>query len=189
MMEDIEGGETTYRQGVLIPRRSERQTARIGVQHGSLGRAMRSATGMRVAREGGREALLYRRGATQTTSAGRGDAPASYCGIAEEGGILLQITVGGARFAVGPFPPRPRTNCALGIWISHLFWISHLSAIPYSNWTIGASTALNHWIARKVLGMDEPTWRRVSQGEARTRTSRAWNRCRGENSNGDSSPG
>lgn len=119
---------------------------------------------MRVAREGGREALLYRRGATQTTSAGRGDAPASYCGIAEEGGILLQITVGGARFAVGPFPPRPRTNCALGIWISHLFWISHLSAIPYSNWTIGASTALNHWIARKVLGMDEPTWRRVSEG-------------------------
>ena len=97
---------------------------------------------------------------------------ASYCGIAEGGGILLQITVGGAirsrqptmTMTSAPFPPRSRTNCALGIWISHL------SAIPYSNRAIGASTALNHKIARKVLGMDEPTWRRVLEGEARTRS-------------------
>jgi len=53
---------------------------------------------------------------------------------------------------------RPRAIRALNIWSSRL------SSIPYSRWTIGASTALDHWIAREVLQMDEQVWQQVLEG-------------------------
>lgn len=53
---------------------------------------------------------------------------------------------------------RPRAIRALSIWSARL------ASIPYSRWTIGASTALDHWIAREVLRMDEETWQLVLEG-------------------------
>ena len=53
---------------------------------------------------------------------------------------------------------RPRAIQALNIWSARL------QSIPYSRWTIGASTALDHWIAREILQMDESTWRQVLEG-------------------------
>lgn len=53
---------------------------------------------------------------------------------------------------------RPRAIRALNIWSSRL------ASIPYSRWTIGASTALDHWIAREVLQMEENTWQQVLEG-------------------------
>jgi hypothetical protein len=53
---------------------------------------------------------------------------------------------------------RPRAIRALNIWSSRL------QSIPYSRWTIGASTALDHWIAREVLQMEESTWQQVLEG-------------------------
>lgn len=50
---------------------------------------------------------------------------------------------------------RPRAIRALNIWSARL------RSIPYSRWTIGASTALDHWIAREVLQMEELTWQMV----------------------------
>ena len=50
---------------------------------------------------------------------------------------------------------RPRAIRALNIWSARL------SSIPYSRWTVGASTALDHWIAREVLQMEEQTWQLV----------------------------
>ena len=37
-------------------------------------------------------------------------------------------------------------------------WSERLNAVPYTEWTIGASTALDHWIARQVLKVSELTW-------------------------------
>ena len=53
---------------------------------------------------------------------------------------------------------RPRAIRALNVWSARL------RSIPYSRWTIGAATALDHWIAREVLQMDEPAWRQVLDG-------------------------
>mmetsp|Transcript_25657 Transcript_25657/g.55175 ORF Transcript_25657/g.55175 Transcript_25657/m.55175 type:complete len:752 (+) Transcript_25657:95-2350(+) len=53
---------------------------------------------------------------------------------------------------------RPRAIRALNIWSTRL------QSIPYSRWTIGASTALDHWIAREVLQMDELAWQQVLEG-------------------------
>lgn len=53
---------------------------------------------------------------------------------------------------------RPRAIRALNIWSARL------ASIPYSQWTIGASTALDHWIAREVLQMEEQAWRQVLEG-------------------------
>ena len=53
---------------------------------------------------------------------------------------------------------RPRAIRALNIWTARL------AAIPYSRWTIGASTALDHWLAREVLQMDELVWQQVLEG-------------------------
>ncbi|KAL7547943.1 hypothetical protein ACHAWF_011210 [Thalassiosira exigua] len=53
---------------------------------------------------------------------------------------------------------RPRAVRALNIWSSRL------QSVPYERWTIGAATALDHWIAREVLQMDEPTWRQILEG-------------------------
>lgn len=54
---------------------------------------------------------------------------------------------------------KPRTIQALNIWGKRL------QAVPYSQWTLGASTALDHWIAVDVLGMSEETWNRLLDGE------------------------
>ena len=53
---------------------------------------------------------------------------------------------------------RPRAIRAMNIWSSRL------SSVPYARWTIGASTALDHWIAREVLRMTEQAWQRVLEG-------------------------
>jgi len=53
---------------------------------------------------------------------------------------------------------RPRAIRALNIWSARL------ASIPYSRWTIGASTALDHWIAREVLQMEEQAWQQVLEG-------------------------
>lgn len=37
-------------------------------------------------------------------------------------------------------------------------WSERLQAADYKDWTVGASTALDHWIARQVLGLEEVTW-------------------------------
>jgi hypothetical protein len=54
---------------------------------------------------------------------------------------------------------KPRTIKALNIWGKRLM------AVPYNQWTLGASTALDHWIAVDVLGMSEDTWDRLLRGE------------------------
>lgn len=43
-------------------------------------------------------------------------------------------------------------------------WSARLKAVPYVEWTVGASTALDHWIARKVLGLSEETWLAMLEG-------------------------
>jgi len=53
---------------------------------------------------------------------------------------------------------KPRTIQALNIWGSRL------RAVPYAQWTLGASTALDHWIAVDVLGMSEESWNRLLEG-------------------------
>lgn len=54
---------------------------------------------------------------------------------------------------------KPRTIQALHIWGRRL------QAVPYNQWTLGASTALDHWVAVDVLGMKEQTWNRLLDGE------------------------
>lgn len=54
---------------------------------------------------------------------------------------------------------KPRTIQALNIWGKRF------QAVPYNQWTLGASTALDHWIAVDVLGMSEETWNRLLDGE------------------------
>jgi len=54
---------------------------------------------------------------------------------------------------------KPRTIQALNIWGKRL------QAVPYNQWTLGASTALDHWIAVDVLGMSEESWNRLLDGE------------------------
>jgi hypothetical protein len=43
-------------------------------------------------------------------------------------------------------------------------WSERLNAVPYAEWTIGASTALDHWIARQVLKLSELTWQSTLEG-------------------------
>jgi hypothetical protein len=45
-------------------------------------------------------------------------------------------------------------------------WSERLMAVPYSQWTVGASTALDHWIARQVLRLSEETWQMLLEGGA-----------------------
>jgi hypothetical protein len=44
-------------------------------------------------------------------------------------------------------------------------WSERLQAVPYTSWTLGAATALDHWMARQVLGWDEGTWLAVLEGD------------------------
>jgi hypothetical protein len=43
-------------------------------------------------------------------------------------------------------------------------WSERLQAVPYKEWTVGASTALDHWIARQVLQLSEETWQSLLEG-------------------------
>jgi hypothetical protein len=44
-------------------------------------------------------------------------------------------------------------------------WSQRLRAVPYREWTIGASTALDHWIARVILELEEDVWQALLQGD------------------------
>ncbi|GKY93564.1 hypothetical protein MPSEU_000323800 [Mayamaea pseudoterrestris] len=44
-------------------------------------------------------------------------------------------------------------------------WSERLQAVPYLEWTVGASTALDHWIARRLLNISEETWSALLEGE------------------------
>jgi hypothetical protein len=43
-------------------------------------------------------------------------------------------------------------------------WSKKLQAVPYHEWTIGAAVALDHFIARSVLGVSEQTWNDLLDG-------------------------
>jgi hypothetical protein len=45
-------------------------------------------------------------------------------------------------------------------------WTKRLQAVPYGQWTVGASTALDHWIAKRVLGLSEETWLALLEGDS-----------------------
>lgn len=53
---------------------------------------------------------------------------------------------------------KPRTLLAMNVWSSRL------RAVPYHRWTVGAATALDHWIASDVLEYDERTWEGALNG-------------------------
>ena len=44
-------------------------------------------------------------------------------------------------------------------------WTKRLQAVPYKEWTVGASVALDHWIAKRVLGLSEETWLALLEGD------------------------
>ena len=50
-------------------------------------------------------------------------------------------------------------------WQAMQRWSDRLHAIPYNQWTIGATTALDHWIAVTILGVSEDTWQAILQGD------------------------
>jgi hypothetical protein len=54
---------------------------------------------------------------------------------------------------------KPRSVQALHIWGKRL------KAVPYAQWTLGATTALDHWIACDILGMSEDSWNSLLDGE------------------------
>jgi hypothetical protein len=43
-------------------------------------------------------------------------------------------------------------------------WSHMLQGTNYSEWTVGASTALDHWIARNILELSEETWDALLEG-------------------------
>ena len=43
-------------------------------------------------------------------------------------------------------------------------WSQRLQGVPYIQWTVGAATALDHWIARQVLQYSEETWQSLLEG-------------------------
>lgn len=45
-------------------------------------------------------------------------------------------------------------------------WTKRLQAVPYRQWTVGASVALDHWIAKRVLGLSEETWLALLEGDS-----------------------
>jgi hypothetical protein len=54
---------------------------------------------------------------------------------------------------------KPRAIDAMAMWSQRL------KAVPYKEWTIGATTALDHWIARSILNLGEDTWQELLEGE------------------------
>lgn len=47
-----------------------------------------------------------------------------------------------------------------------IIWTRRLQAVPYKKWTVGASVALDHWIAKRVLGLSEETWLALIEGDS-----------------------
>jgi len=45
-------------------------------------------------------------------------------------------------------------------------WTKRLEAVPYRQWTVGASVSLDHWIAKRVLGLSEETWLALLEGDS-----------------------
>jgi len=45
-------------------------------------------------------------------------------------------------------------------------WTKRLEAVPYRKWTVGASVSLDHWIAKRVLGLSEETWLALIEGDS-----------------------
>lgn len=45
-------------------------------------------------------------------------------------------------------------------------WTKRLEAVPYRRWTVGASVSLDHWIAKRVLGLSEETWLALLEGNS-----------------------
>jgi len=45
-------------------------------------------------------------------------------------------------------------------------WTKRLQAVPYNQWSVGASVALDHWIAKRVLGLSEETWLALLEGDS-----------------------
>ncbi|KAL7563057.1 hypothetical protein ACA910_007145 [Epithemia clementina (nom. ined.)] len=43
-------------------------------------------------------------------------------------------------------------------------WSQRLQAVPYVQWTVGAATALDHWVATQVLQYSEATWQTLLEG-------------------------
>jgi len=44
-------------------------------------------------------------------------------------------------------------------------WTKRLQAVPYQKWSVGASVSLDHWIAKRVLGLSEETWLALLEGD------------------------
>jgi hypothetical protein len=44
-------------------------------------------------------------------------------------------------------------------------WSGRLQTVPYKEWTVGASTALDHWIAKSILDLSEETWQSLLEGQ------------------------
>ena len=44
-------------------------------------------------------------------------------------------------------------------------WTKRLQAVPYEKWSVGASVSLDHWIAKRVLGLSEETWLALIEGD------------------------
>jgi len=61
---------------------------------------------------------------------------------------------------------KPRTIQGMNLWSKRL------QAVPYKEWTVGASVALDHWIARNILELSEETWEELLGGENPDLTSR-----------------
>jgi hypothetical protein len=53
---------------------------------------------------------------------------------------------------------KPRTIQGIAIWSKRL------QAIPYKEWTVGASVALDHFIALSILGVSDETWDALLEG-------------------------
>eukprot|EP00594_Rhizosolenia_setigera_P001310 CAMPEP_0178951848 /NCGR_PEP_ID=MMETSP0789-20121207/7463_1 /TAXON_ID=3005 /ORGANISM="Rhizosolenia setigera, Strain CCMP 1694" /LENGTH=643 /DNA_ID=CAMNT_0020632785 /DNA_START=1 /DNA_END=1932 /DNA_ORIENTATION=- len=52
-------------------------------------------------------------------------------------------------------------------------WGERLKEIPYNQWSIGAATSLDHWIAVKILKLSENTWKGILAGKEEVGTSRS----------------
>jgi hypothetical protein len=44
-------------------------------------------------------------------------------------------------------------------------WSERSEAVPYEEWTIGASTAPDHWVAKNILDLSEETWQSLLEGQ------------------------
>jgi len=49
-------------------------------------------------------------------------------------------------------------------------WGDRLSRVPYNRWTVGAATALDHWIATTILGLSEHAWQDALQKKEHSRS-------------------